>query len=78
MYVNDIEDFVYAKCTEGVDATMFKLFLLLYAADITVFAETAEELQNGLNILHEYCSKWKLTVIIEMSKIIVFRKGGLF
>ena len=62
---------------EGVDATMFKLFLLLYADDITVFAETAVGLQNGLNILHEYCSKWKLTVNIEKSKIMVFRKGGL-
>ena len=79
MYVNDIEDFFYAKGAEGVDATMFKLFLLLhvYADDITVFAETAVGLQNGLNILHEYCSKWKLTVNIEKSKIMVFRKGGL-
>ena len=56
---------------------MFKLFFLLYADDIIVFAETAVGLQNCLNILHEYCSKWKLTVNIEKSTIMVFRKGGI-
>ena len=50
--------------------------MLLYADDITVFAESPEGLQNGLNILKEYCSKWKLRVNIENSKIMVFRKGG--
>ena len=64
--------FFYAKGAKGVDATMFKLFLLLYADDITVFTESPEGLKNGLDILKEYCSKWKLTVNIEKSKIIVF------
>ena len=76
MYINDIDDFFYAKGAEGVDVTMLKLFLLLYADDITVFAESPEGLQNGLDILKEYCSKWKLRVNIEKSKIMVFRKGG--
>ena len=76
IYVNDIEEFFYTKGAEGVDITMFKLFLLLYADDITVFSETAQGLQKGLDILKEYCTKWKLTVNIEKSKVIVFRKGG--
>ena len=72
MYVNDMKSFFY----KGVDITMFKLFLMLYANDITIFAETAQGLQKGLDILKEYCTKWKLTVSIEKSKIMVFRKGG--
>ena len=44
MYVNDIEDFFYIKGAEGVYITMFKLLLLLYADDITIFAETAQGL----------------------------------
>ena len=55
---------------------MFKLFLLLYADDITIFAEIRQGLQKDLDILKEYCTKWKLTVSIEKSKIMVFRKGG--
>ena len=37
MFVNDIEDFFYVHGAEGVDITVFKLFLLLYADDITFF-----------------------------------------
>ena len=37
----------YTKGAEWVDITMFKLFLLLYADDITVFLETAQGLQKG-------------------------------
>ena len=76
MFVNDIEDFFYVRGAEGVDITVFKLFLLLYADDITIFSETTEGLQKGLDILKEYCTKWKLTVNTDKSKIIVFRKGG--
>lgn len=76
MYVNDIEDYFYVNGAEGVDTYMFKLFLLLYADDITLFSETAQGLQKGLDILKDYCNKWKLMVNTEKSKIIVFRKGG--
>ena len=40
MFVNDIEDFFYVHGAEGVDITVFKSFLLLYADDITFFSET--------------------------------------
>ena len=46
MYVNDIEDDFYLRGAEGVDIYMFKLFLLLYADDITIFAETSDSLQK--------------------------------
>ena len=56
--------------------SLLKLFLLLYADDIIIFSESASGLQNGLNILeHDYCQKWKLTVNVDNSKVIVFRKG---
>ena len=40
-------------------------------------AETPEDLQLGLNILEQYCNKWKLKLNKTKTKIIVFRKGGL-
>ena len=39
MYVNDIGDYFYLRGAAGVDIYMCKLFLLLYADDITIFAE---------------------------------------
>ena len=38
---------------------MLKMFLIYYAVDIVVFAENASDLQHNLNILHDYCTKWK-------------------
>jgi hypothetical protein len=41
---------------------MFKMFLILYADDIVIFANRCIELQNSLDALYEYCCKWKLVV----------------
>ena len=76
MYVNDIEQEFITKGTDGVDIGFLKLFFLLYADDIVIFSESADGLQKGLNILYEYCQRWKLTVNLIKSKIIIFRKGG--
>ena len=39
---------------------MLKIFLLLYADDIVIFANSAEGLQSGLDLLSVYCKRWKL------------------
>ena len=65
------------KGYDGIDIGTMKLFLLLYADDMTIFSETAEGLQVGLDILEKYCDRWKLTVNTEKTKIMVFRKGGI-
>ena len=62
---------------DGLEVDMVKIFMLLYADDIVVFANTPEELQRGLNILNEYCKRWKLTINIAKTKVLVFRKGGI-
>ena len=77
MYLNDIEDEFFLHGLEGVDIGSLKLFLLLYADDMTIFAETPAGLQKGLDTLKSYCNRWKLTVNIEKTKIIIFRKGGI-
>ena len=56
---------------------MLELFLLLYADDIVLLSETETGLQQGLDLLEQYCDKWKLTVNINKTKIMVFRKGGV-
>ena len=68
MYINGIEDKFYLHGIDGIEIGSIKLFLLLYADDITIFAETAEGLQEGLNLLSSYCTKWKLTLNTEKQK----------
>ena len=54
LFLNDIEDI--HSGFEGLDVDMFKLYMLLYADDIVIFANDAEELQLGLNLISEYCT----------------------
>lgn len=78
MYLNDLEDEFYLKGSTGVDIGMLKLFMLLYADDIIIFANTAQELQTNLDILAEYCNRNRLVVNTSKTKIImIFRRAGI-
>lgn len=76
MYLNDLENEFIRKGADGFNIDMLKLYLLLYADDIVIFSETSVGLKKGLDILADYCDRWKLTVNTNKTKIMVFRKGG--
>jgi len=57
MYLNDLEEELFIKGSQGVEIGAMKLFLLMYK-------------------LIEYCSRWKLSVNRDKTKVVVFRKGG--
>ena len=50
--------------------------MLLYADDIAIFSNSAEELQSSLDVLSEYCLRWKLKVNVSKTKHLMFRKCG--
>ena len=77
LFLNDVEETFVTEGYNGLDVDMFKICMLLYADDIVLFANCAEELQVGLNLLLEYCNKWKLKVNVNKTKVMVFRKGGI-
>jgi len=60
----------------GINVDMFKLFLILYADNIVIFANSKEDLQLSLNALYEYCQRWKMIVNINKTKVMVIRKSG--
>ena len=76
MYINDLEAEINIKGVEGIDIGMLKLFILLYANGIVLFGNSASELQNSIDILEEFCQKWKLTVNTIKTKVLIFRKSG--
>ena len=79
MYVNDLEEEKLAgDGFKDVEVGSLKLLLFLYADDIVIFSETAEGLQEGLQILKDYFDKWKLIINTSQTKITVFRKGVRF
>lgn len=50
------------------------IFILLYADDTIILAESSNELQNCLTIFEDYCNMWKLSVNVVKTKIMVFSK----
>ena len=77
LYLNDIEKHFINLGLDGIDVDMFKIFMLIFADDTVIFAKTQKQLQNSLDLLLEYCSKWKLTINVSKTKVMVFRKGGV-
>jgi hypothetical protein len=49
-----------------------KLFILLYADDNFIMAETDSDLQNVLNSFYLYCSQWKLIVMLAKPRFYFF------
>ena len=86
IFLNDLEEFL---CQHGNingvscasdnenDAlyTFLKVFVLLYADDTVIIAESAEDLQNALTAYASYCETWKLLVNSSKTKIVIFSRG---
>ena len=51
-----------------------QLFILLYADDTVIFAESPDKMQISLNNFQEYCKLWKLDVNVSKTKVMVFSK----
>ena len=71
-YANHLE-FLNENCIQHIGMYL-KLFLLLYADDTIMFAESTEDLQAALNIFEECCSELKLSINVSRTIIIVFSK----
>jgi len=91
LYLNDLTIFL-SPALKGLQVTndllnrlgqtkdldnLIKLFVLLYADDTTILADSPEALQNGLNVMSEYCTKWKIKINVEKTKIVVFSRGKI-
>jgi hypothetical protein len=51
-----------------------KLFVILYADDTVILAESVEGMQNALDIFQTYCEFWKLEINITKTKMTIFSK----
>ncbi|MCW4343354.1 MAG: reverse transcriptase family protein, partial [Candidatus Thiodiazotropha endolucinida] len=86
IFLNDLEDHLsrsgnidgisIASNNINENAYFFlKIFVLLYADDTVILAESDEDLQHALNAYATYCENWKLSVNTDKTKIMIFSKG---
>jgi hypothetical protein len=80
LYINDLEDYLlenggsHILTSDAICDKYLKLFLLMYADDTAILANSEKNLQKALNYLWSYCTMWKLKVNSEKSKVMIFSK----
>ena len=91
IFLNDLTEFIshaydglanvadMAKILLSINDTevYLKLYILLYADDTVIFAESATVLQAALNAMYLYCKSWDLEVNTTMTKITIFANRKL-
>jgi hypothetical protein len=77
IYVNDLERSLEGN-NSGVSIGDMKFLLLLYADDVVIFANSADEMQQQINKLSDYCTTWRLRLNTDKSKILVFNRSSRF
>jgi len=54
-----------------------KLTSLMYADDLVLLSKSQEGLQNCINSVADFCTKWQMTINENKSKVMIFRKRSI-
>ena len=76
IFINDMANDLLSNGISTFNINHFQMFMLLFADDTVLFADTLEELQILMDNLHEYCCKWNISVNITKTKSMVFKSGN--
>ena len=72
VYVNDLVNELNSL-NMGIDINGRQICCLLYAYDIVIFTNTADKLQALLDLVHNWCFKWKMKLNYNKSNVMHFR-----
>ena len=72
LYINDLA-IQLNQCNNGVMTGDRKVNCLLYADDLALIADSEENLQKLLEVLHNWCKQWRMRININKTKIVHFR-----
>ena len=75
IFLSDLPGIFDSSC-DPVHLNDLPLNCLLYADDLVLMSESSKGLQNALDRLHNYCVKWKLSVNMDKSNVMIFNKSG--
>ena len=78
LFINELTNDILHKGKHGIPISpdIIEILIMLFADDIILLSYSITGLQQQLNILKSTADRLRLTVNLEKSKIVVFRKGG--
>ena len=76
-FINDVDEAMDDVESMGVTIHGTPITVFKYADDIVLLADNEEGLQDGLQALHAYCVKNRLTVNTAKIKVMYFSKKGI-
>jgi len=76
LYISDLADELNTGDFDAPLLNTSEVSSLFYADDLVLLSTSQNGLQNAIDKLGLYCNKWKLSVNINKTKIIVFNKKG--
>ena len=62
MFLEDLELFLQNDIQSGLTLDDITIILLLFADDMVILGKSPHDLQNSIDLLYEYCTKWGLHV----------------
>ena len=71
------ENLVHDFLSDGEIIVFIQMYVLLYADDTIILAESPNELQKALDALFDYCKLWDLKVNTEKTNIVIFSRGKI-
>ena len=75
MYLNDLATEIKLR-NAGVELDDCTISLLLYPDDIVLIAPDEASLQTQLNVVYQWCRRWRMLVNKDKTQIVHFRPAG--
>ena len=75
LFLNDLPK-LFSDTDQPARLGAEKYSCMMYADDLVLISETEKGLQSAVKKLEAYCWRWRLTVNITKTKVLVFNKGG--
>ena len=75
LFLSDLDSSLQRLGCKGVKLINTDIRCLMFADDLAVVTESGSDLQNALRALEVYCDTWGLSINVEKTKIVIFRRS---
>ena len=72
LFINDLALFL-KDMNVGISINETQIPILMYADDVVILSENEEDLQHMLNLVNNWCQKWKMSINQKKTKAMHFR-----